>query len=153
MKITSSVFKEGERIPSKYTCDGENISPEILINDVPAGAKSLAIIMDDPDVPKSIHPEGIWIHWVVWNIPADTKVISENSVPAGAVLGANSRGTNIYIGPCPPDREHRYFFKLYAIDTTLDLPATTNKEKLLQAMEGHNLDSAELIGLYNLVGR
>ncbi|MEK7614187.1 MAG: YbhB/YbcL family Raf kinase inhibitor-like protein [Patescibacteria group bacterium] len=151
MKITSSVFGNREKIPSKYTCDGGNINPELLISDVPEGAKSLALIMDDPDVPKAIHPEGIWVHWIMWNISIETKVIAENSAPDGAVVGANSRGNNKYAGPCPPDREHRYFFKLYALDTTLDLPVTTGKEGLLQATEGHVIGSAELIGLYERI--
>ncbi len=151
MKITSRAFSEGEDIPPKYTCDGENINPKLLISDVPEGAKSLAFIMDDPDVPKAIHPEGIWTHWVMWNIPVETKIIAENSAPKNAIVGENSRGNNKYAGPCPPDREHRYFFKLYALDTTLDLPVTTNKEGLLRATEGHVIGSAELIGLYERI--
>lgn len=149
MKISSPAFENNSQIPKKYTCDGENISPEILISDVPDEAKSLALIMDDPDVPKTIHPLGIWTHWVMWNISTGTKVIAENSVPVGVIVGANSRGKNIYAGPCPPDREHRYFFKLYALDIKLNLLSDTVKSGLLEAMTNHILAEAELIGIYN----
>lgn len=147
MKITSSVFKEKESIPSVYTCDGRNINPPLSWEGVPPGTKSLALIMDDPDVPKTLRPDGMFVHWVVFNIPPDLTTIEEGKEPKGTA-GANSRGQGGYTGPCPPDREHRYFFKLYALDTLLDLPTTTNKETLLSAMNKHIISSAELIGLY-----
>lgn len=149
MKLESSAFKHEGAIPSKYTCDGENISPPLKISDATEGAKSLVLIMDDPDVPKSIRPDGMWDHWLVWNIPPETTEILEGQEPQGTI-GKNTGGKFGYQGPCPPDREHRYFFKLYALGTTLDLsPATTTKKDLEAAMEGHILDQAELMGRYN----
>lgn len=147
MKITSSVFENNGIIPAKYTCDGENISPPLQISGVPAGAKSLALIMDDPDVPKNLRPDGMFDHWVVWNIPANTSVILEGVVPTGAV-GKNTGGDARYTGPCPPDREHRYFFKLYVLDTMLSLAAGASKADLEKAMEGRVLAKAELMGRY-----
>ena len=149
MKLESSVFRHEGSIPLKYTCDGENISPPLKISDVPEGAMSLVLIMDDPDVPKDIRPDGMWDHWLVWNIPPETTEILEGEEPKG-VIGKNTGGRFGYGGPCPPDREHRYFFKLYALDTMLDLPAeTTTKADLEAAMQGHILDQAELMGRYN----
>ena len=162
MRLESPIFEHKGSIPSKYTCDGENISPPLKISGVPEGAKSLVLIMDDPDVPKSIRPDGMWDHWLTWNIPPETAEIPEGqdlpALPdrqAGGrqgrwVVGKNTGGSFGYRGPCPPDREHRYFFKLYALDTTLDLPAdTTTKADLEKAMEGHILSQAELMGRYN----
>ena len=153
MKLESSVFEHEGMIPAKYTCDGSppvgGISPPLKISEVPEGAKSLALIMDDPDVPKSLKPDGMWDHWLVWNIPPATTEIPEGQEPAG-VVGKNTRGSFGYRGPCPPDREHRYFFKLYALDTMLDLsPETTTKADLEKAMEGHTLERTELMGRYN----
>jgi len=122
-------------------CDSENINPELNIAGVPESAKSLALIMDDPDAPS-----GMFVHWVMWNIPV-TDVIEEDSAPG--TEGLNGRGETGYIGPCPPSGEHRYFFKLYALDTTLDLPQNTDKEALLSALEPHTIESAELVGLYS----
>lgn len=146
MKITSQVFEHMGSIPSKYTCDGENINPLLQFSDIPSEAKSLVLIMDDPDALK---PAGkVWDHWLVWNMPADTPGIDENSQPSG-VVGPNSRGNHAYGGPCPPDAEHRYFFKLYALDTMLNISTDSNKHELELAMEGHILSEAELVGLYN----
>jgi hypothetical protein len=146
MKLTSPAFEHGGPIPSKFTCDGENISPELRIEDVPPAARSLALIMEDPDVPESVRPDRMWDHWVVWNIPPETR-----SIPEGAAIGVegkNTGGNRGYGGPCPPDREHRYFFRLFALDTTLDLHEGAGKKELEQAMQGHILEKAELMGTY-----
>lgn len=148
MKLTSSAFENNGNIPEKYTCEGEEVSPPLEISEVPEGAKSLVLLMDDPDVPKNLRPDGMWDHWVVWNMPADTTSIAEGSNPSG-VLGKNSAGSTAYQGPCPPDAEHRYFFKLYALDTELDLPEGSSKADVESAMEGHILEQAELMGKYN----
>lgn len=149
MELKSTAFEEEGRIPLKYTCDGENVSPPISISGVPDGAESLVLIMDDPDVPKSVRPDGVWDHWLVWNIPPDTREIPEGEEPSGTV-GQNTSGSTGYQGPCPPDREHRYFFRLYALDTALDLrPEGTRKDDILSAMSGHVLEEAELMGRYN----
>lgn len=146
MKLQSTVFEHNGNIPSKYTCDGENINPPLYISDVPQEAKALVLIMDDPD---AIKPAGkVWDHWLVFNIPVDTKDIPEDQQPVG-VAGINSRQNLTYGGPCPPDGEHRYFFKLYAIDIELTLPEGSTKPEIEKAMEGHIIDQAELVGLYN----
>jgi Raf kinase inhibitor-like YbhB/YbcL family protein len=139
-----SVFNHNEQIPTRYTCDGEDINPKLDISDVPPGAKSMALIVDDPDAPM-----GTWVHWVVWNIPSDRAGIEENAVPTGAVQGTNSWNKLGYGGPCPPSGTHRYFFKLYALDIEIDLKQGASKEELEKAMKGHILEQAELIGLYN----
>ena len=147
MRITSSAFENRQSIPSRYTCDGDDLIPPLSFEEIPAGATSLALVMDDPDVP----PPGsgrVWDHWVVWNIPSTTRSIEEGVPPQG-VQGRNSWGRNDWGGPCPPDREHRYFFRLYALDTILDLGRSSGKKDLERAMEEHILAKAELIGLYN----
>ncbi|MDO8752063.1 MAG: YbhB/YbcL family Raf kinase inhibitor-like protein, partial [Candidatus Wolfebacteria bacterium] len=111
MKLTSSAFLHNGKIPAKYTCDGEDMNPPLAISGIPEGAKSLVLIMDDPDVPKNLRADGMWVHWVVFNIPPDVKDIAEGVEPAG-VHGKGTSGDLAYQGPCPPDREHRYFFKL-----------------------------------------
>ena len=149
MKLESSTFENNGLIPPKYTCDGENISSPLQISGVPEDAKSLVLIMDDPDVPKDIRPDGMWDHWLVWNIPPATTEIPEGQEPAG-VVGKNTGGSFGYRGPCPPDREHRYFFKLYTLNVMLDLsPETTTKSDLEAAMQNHILSQAELMGRYN----
>jgi hypothetical protein len=135
------------KIPSKHTCDAQDISPELHISDVPSPAKSLVLIMDDPDVPVSVRKDQMWDHWVVFNIPPHTTHIPENTQPPGTP-GKNTDGGLNYQGPCPPDREHRYFFKLYALDTPLDLPAGSTKKQVEDAMRGHILAHTELMGLY-----
>ncbi len=148
IKVTSSVFEDGERIPSRYTCDGQDISPPVSWQGVGEKAVTVALICDDPDAPM-----GTWVHWVVWNIPADTGGFDE-AVPAddqlenGARQGITSFGTPGYGGPCPPSGTHRYYFKVYALDTELDIPADSNKEDLLAAMEGHILAQGQLMGRY-----
>ncbi|GBD33805.1 Putative lipoprotein LppC [bacterium HR34] len=144
MIIESPAFKNNERIPQKYTCDGKDINPPLIISGIPENAKSLALIVDDPDAPMKV-----WVHWLLWNIPASISEIKENSVPEEAVLGMNDFGRLEWGGPCPPSGTHRYFFKVYALDTNLDLPEGSRKEDLEKAMEGHILDFAQLIGLYS----
>jgi len=144
MTITSPEFKHNAVIPSKFTCDGSDINPRLMISNVPAGAKSLALIVDDPDAPR-----GTWVHWVVWNIDPATKEIPENSVPPKASQGLNDFRKQAYGGPCPPPGTHRYFFKLYALDTTPALSANANKATLEAAMKGHILAQCELVGRYS----
>lgn len=149
MKL-SSIFPPNGQIPSKYTCDGDNISPPLKIENVPTNARSLVLIMDDPDIPSFAKEKfniEVWDHWVVFNIPPATREIVEGKNPAGT-LGKNTRGENTYGGPCPPDREHRYFFKLYALDVLLDLSEGVSKKLVEEAMKGHILAEAELRGRY-----
>ena len=129
-------------MPSEYTCDGDDLSPPLSISDVPSNAKSLALVMDDPDAPA-----GTWDHWVVFNIPAATKEIPKGTEPKGT-KGKNSWGRTGYGGPCPPSGTHRYFFKLYALDTALNLPEGAAKKELERAMQGHVVAQAELMGTY-----
>ncbi len=143
LNISSPVFKHNEHIPSKYTCDGADVNPPLVIENIPSETKSLALIVDDPDAPR-----GTWVHWVVWNIAPETRRIEENSVPSGAREGANDFRRRNYGGPCPPSGTHRYFFKLYALDILLNLDENTNKPKLEKALTGHILNQTELIGLY-----
>lgn len=141
INVTSPVFKEGQEIPSRYTCDGENINPPILFNNVPESAISLVIIMEDPDAPN-----GTFDHWLVWNISANINQVTEDFVPG--VEGKNSFGEYRYGGPCPPGGPHRYFFNVYALDIPLDLPIETKKKELKKAMEGHVLAEGHLMGRY-----
>lgn len=150
MKIKSGAFENDGEIPSRFTCDGEGINPALVFENIPKEAKSLALLMDDPDIPefaKKSYSIEVWDHWVVFNMPPGTKNINENSIPNGAV-GKNTSGKNKYGPPCPPDREHRYFFKLYALDTTLALDENSTKKDVLDAMQGHILGEAELVGRY-----
>lgn len=140
MKLMSPAFKHNASIPKKFTCQGNDVSPALIIEGIPEGAKSLALIMDDPDAPV-----GTWIHWVVFNIPV-VPCIDEGSAPGKQ--GVNSWGRKDYGGPCPPFGTHRYFFKLYALDTELSLKEGVSKAQLEKAMQGHIVDQAELIGLY-----
>jgi Raf kinase inhibitor-like YbhB/YbcL family protein len=142
MKISSSAFADGQSIPKKYTCDGNDTIPPLEFVGLPAGTKSLALVMDDPDAPG-----GTFDHWVVWNIPPETTAIAEGRAPKG-VAGRNSFRKNGYGGPCPPDREHRYFFKLYALNTTLNLPPSATKGDLEKAMTGHVAGEAQMMGRY-----
>lgn len=144
--LSSSAFTGGGTIPSKYTCDGQNISPPLSWQGEPAKTKSFALIVDDPDAPV-----GVWDHWLLYNIPATTHQLSENltTLPSGADGGKNSFGKTNYGGPCPPDREHRYFFKLYALDTKLNIASDATKPQLESAMQGHILGTATLIGKYD----
>ena len=148
MKLSSEAFEHKGSIPHKYTCVGLDISPPLSLVDVPSEAKSLALIMDDPDVPRKLRADGMWVHWVLYNVDPKTSSIPEGVADLGT-LGKNTGGLDRYMGPCPPDGEHRYFFKLYALDTMLKLPEGATKEELLQAMEGHILAQSELMGRFN----
>ncbi len=148
MKITSSAFSHGEFIPSKYTCNGQNTNPPIEILDTPPNTKSLVLIMDDPDVPPHIRKERMWDHWILFNISPQTKHIPENYDTKIGVSGIGTSGNLGYHGPCPPDTIHRYFFKLYALDTKLNLKEGTTKEEINKVMEGHIIQKSELVGLY-----
>ncbi len=147
MKLSSTAFSEGGSIPSQYTCDGDNISPPLTIKEVPENAKSLVLIMDDPDVPSNVRRDNMWDHWLVFNISPQTDTIPENEEPVG-VPGKGTAGNLTYFGPCPPDREHRYFFKLYALDSLLTLEEGATKVMVEQAMVGHVLAEAQLMGRY-----
>jgi Raf kinase inhibitor-like YbhB/YbcL family protein len=149
MQLTSTAFTEGGAIPATYTCDGKNVSPPLQWSGVPAGAKSLALIADDPDAPA-----GTWVHWVLYDLPATAAELSEDVpksqyVPAGAKQGLNDFRHLGYGGPCPPPgKPHRYFFKLYALDTTLDLKPGATKQDVERAIDKHVLAQAQLMGTY-----
>ncbi len=147
MEIKSPEFKNGGPIPVKFTCDGEDISPPLAISGVPGGAKSLALIMDDPDAPG-----GTWVHWVVWNIEPDTDEIGEGELPFSSAEGVTSAKTRGDHGPCPPQGKHRYFFKLFALDTALEISEDTDRGGLEEAMKGHVMAEAELMGIYERPG-
>lgn len=138
--VRSSVLSKGEMIPPKYTCDGENISPPLSIDNIPEKTKSLVLIVDDPDAPN-----GTWVHWVVWNIDPKGE-IAENSVPG--IEGLNDFNRHSYGGPCPPSGVHRYFFKVYALNTTLDLDINSQRNDIRKAMYGKILSDGELICRY-----
>jgi len=149
IQLTSTAFAEGKPIPSKYTCDGADVSPPLKWSNVPEGTKSIALVSDDPDAPV-----GTWVHWVIYNIPPDVTELAEG-VPKSEVLtnGAKQGMTDFkrigYGGPCPrPGGPHRYFFKLYALDAELDLKPGATKQQLLRAMEGHILAEGQLMGTY-----
>jgi len=142
MKIASSAFREGESIPLKFTCDGGDTSPPLQIGDVPSGAKTLALIADDPDAPG-----GLFTHWLVWNIPPQTNSIEEGSAPKG-LQGTNDFGKSGYGAPCPPSGVHRYYFRVFALDRELDLRSGAKRSQLDAAMKGHVIAQGELIGRY-----
>lgn len=146
MLITSPSFENNAPIPRKFTCDGGGINPEFQIQNVPEGAKGLALVLHDPDAPI----KGGFFHWVVWNIDPETVLIKEESVPPGAVEGLNSAGRPGYAAPCPPPGHgvHHYHFRLYALDTVLDFPAATSVSGLVAAMAGHILAETDLVGTY-----
>jgi hypothetical protein len=143
MKVTSSAFQQGGNIPSKFSCDGPNSSPPLQISDVPSEAKSLVLIVDDPDAPS-----GLFTHWAVWNISPQTTTIGEGSTPKG-VQGTNDFGKSGYGGPCPPSGTHRYYFKVFALDRGLDLPVEAKRSQLDAAMKGHVITQGELMGRYS----
>jgi Raf kinase inhibitor-like YbhB/YbcL family protein len=152
LAITSTAFKEGGSIPTQYTCEGADISPALSWANVPHGTKSLALIVDDPDAPDPQAPKMTWVHWVLYNIPATAAGLKEdekkNSVPSGALPGINDWKRTGYGGPCPPIGRHRYFHKLYALDTELPDLKKPTKPQLLEAMKGHILGEAQLVGTY-----
>ncbi|MHC4706923.1 MAG: YbhB/YbcL family Raf kinase inhibitor-like protein [Planctomycetota bacterium] len=148
IKITSPAFEEGGLIPARYTADGADISPPLQWEAVPEGTRSIALISDDPDAPV-----GTWVHWVLYNLPADTRDLTENvppdkTLPNGARQGTSDFGRIGYGGPAPPSGTHRYFFKIYALDVQIDLPPGARKPDLLKAMEGHILAQGQLMGRY-----
>ena len=142
MKITSSAFHQGGNIPSKFSCDAANTNPPLQISDVPPGAKSLVLIVDDPDAPG-----GLFTHWAVWNISPQLSTIPEGSAPKG-VQGTNDFGKSGYGGPCPPSGAHRYYFKIFALDRDLDLSSGAKRGQLDAAMKGHVVAQGELVGRY-----
>ena len=142
LKISSTAFDHEGVIPSKYTCEGEEVNPPLQIDQIPASAKTLAIIVEDPDAPN-----GTFDHWLVWNIPHNQHALKENTIPPG-IGGNNSEGKTGYMGPCPPSGSHRYYFHVYALDTELDLGVGADKKMLEQAMKGHILAEGSLMGRY-----
>ncbi len=149
LQLTSTAFRPEGEIPAKFSCDGRNISPELSWKGAPAGAKSFVLIMHDPDAPIA----GGYTHWLVYDIPATANHIPEHApnqdhLPGGGMQAKNQSGTYGYTGPCPPSGTHRYYFRLYALDSQLDLPAGINKAGLEKAMQGHVLAQAELMGKY-----
>ncbi len=143
MKLSSPAFADNGSIPARFTCQGEDINPRLDIEGVPEGAKSLVLIMDDPDAPS-----GTWDHWVVFNMAPETKTMAENGVPPGAVQGRNGWGNSEWGGPCPPSGTHRYVFKLYALDIILNLGRGSSRGDVERAMQGHVLAQTRLTGLY-----
>lgn len=144
LSLESTTLIHNASIPKQYTCNGENISPALQWHGTPAGTQSYVLIVDDPDAPA-----GTWVHWLLFNIPATlTRLDEATKTPAGAISGKNSWDQQGYGGPCPPSGTHRYFFKLYALDSKLTVNSSVNKQDILNAMQNHILDSSELIGLY-----
>lgn len=149
MQVTSAAFKNNESIPEQYTCEGKNISPPLAWTGAPAGTRSFVLIVDDPDA-----PHGVWTHWVVFDLPADTTALAEDTPKSQSITGDAKQGTNDfkqvgYGGPCPPPgKPHRYFFKLYALDTTLDLKPGSSKNQVEAALAQHVLAQGQLIGIY-----
>jgi Raf kinase inhibitor-like YbhB/YbcL family protein len=152
LTLKSSAFDNGGEIPSKYTCEGEDVSPPLVWTGVPETARSLVLIIDDPDAPDPKAPKMIWVHWVLYNIPPDVSGLPEGIVPAklqpGMVEGLNDWKRIGYGGPCPPIGRHRYFHKLYALDTVLEGMNTPTKTKVEAAMKGHVIAQTELMGTY-----
>jgi Raf kinase inhibitor-like YbhB/YbcL family protein len=149
IKVSSASFEEGEMIPAKHTCDGEDISPPLAWDSIPEGTKTLALVCDDPDAPM-----GTWVHWVLFNLPADISELTEDIPPERELESGAKQGTNDfrrigYGGPCPPGGTHRYYFKLYALDAELDLEPGARKQQVLEAMEGHILAEGQLMGKYS----
>ena len=146
MKIESNVFQNRGEIPRKYGYKKDNVNPTLIINDVPADSKSLALIMDDPDAMGAVGK--VWVHWVVWNIDPGTNEIKENSVPSNSIQGKTDFGEISYGGPAPPDKEHTYVFKLYALDDKLSLDEGSTKSQLEEAMKNHVIAESKLEGRY-----
>ena len=149
MKLISTVFNNKDTIPSRYTCDGQDVSPPLVWSPPPADTRSLALICDDPDAPGKT-----WVHWVIYNLPPSTHSLPEAVPRESAIAGSGIQGINdfhqpAYGGPCPPEGIHRYFFKLYALDKTIELPSRATKAELEAAMEGHILDCGELMAYYS----
>lgn len=152
LKMTSAAFDANGTMPIRYTCDGDDISPPLAWSGVPDGTKSLALIVDDPDAPDPAHPKMTWVHWVLYNLPSAATELPEGvapeALPAGTQEGLNDWGRTGYGGPCPPIGRHRYFHKLYALDTELSHLETPTKGELEKSMKGHILEAVELVGTY-----
>ena len=150
--LSSETFDHEGNIPAKYTCDGDDLSPQLHWSGIPDTARSLALIVDDPDAPDPAAPRTIWVHWVLYNLPVDgaglVEAVASAALPSGTLQGRNDWQQTGYRGPCPPIGRHRYFFKLYALDTALDLDTGATKAALESAMEGHILVESELMGTY-----
>lgn len=157
LKIISTAFQAGGSIPPKYTCEDRDLSPPLAWSGAPPGTRSFALIVDDPDAPDPAKPQRVYVHWVVYNLPAATLALAEDAskkgLPKGAVQGKNDWGKSEYGGPCPPIGRHRYFFKLYALDAELTGLSSPTKGDLERAMKGHVLDSGELVGTYQKVSK
>jgi hypothetical protein len=157
LTLSSPAFAPGSEIPALHTCEGRDVSPRLEWSGVPAGAKSLALIVDDPDAPDPKAPRMTWVHWVLYNLPPTASVLAEGvgakDLPPGTLEGTNDWKRTGYGGPCPPIGRHRYFHKLYALDVVLGDLARPTKAKLEQAMKGHVLAQAELVGTYQKTGR
>jgi len=152
MRLSSAAFEEGQSIPKAYTCEGRDLSPPLSWDGVPAGTKSLVLIVDDPDAPDPAAPRVTWVHWLLYNLPASSGGLPEaatpGNLPRGALQGRNGWGRAGYGGPCPPIGRHRYFFKLYALDIVLPDLKQPEKAALVQAMRGHVLGESQLVGTY-----
>jgi Raf kinase inhibitor-like YbhB/YbcL family protein len=152
MKISSNAFEEGGEIPSLYTCEGQNISPKLIWKGIPSSAKSLALIVEDPDAPDPKAPKMVWHHWVLYNIDPNTTGLPENvairDLPRGTLRGLTNWNNQNYGGPCPPIGSHRYFHRLYALDTVINDLDKPTAEQLREAMEGHIIEEAVLMGTY-----
>jgi len=152
LTLTSAVFQHQQRIPKKHTCEGSDISPPLAWSGVPEGCRSLALIVDDPDAPDPAAPKRVFVHWVLYNIPGEAGALIEGvgsgALPKGAVQGRNDFGQVKFGGPCPPIGRHRYFFKLYALDVLLPAQGSLDKNALQTAMQGHVLETCELVGTY-----
>jgi Raf kinase inhibitor-like YbhB/YbcL family protein len=144
LKVTSSAFSDGGKIPQKYTCDNSNVSPPLRIENLPKAVKSLALIVDDPDAPGRT-----WTHWLLWNMDPKATEIRENTVPQDAVQGTSDFGSARYGGPCPPSGAHRYYFHAYALDAALSLPSSAKKAEVEKAMAGHIIAKGSLMGTYS----
>ncbi len=144
--LKSSAFSEGQEIPKKHGYKYENKNPHLKISNIPSNARSLALIMDDPDAKAAVGK--IWVHWVIWNIDPTTNEIPEGTIPNGSVEGTSDFGEIGYGGPAPPDKSHTYFFKIYALDSKLDLPKGSNKMQLEEAIKGHVVSEAVLTGTF-----
>lgn len=156
MTLTSPAFSHQDEIPATFTCEGNNSSPQLIWTGMPDATASLVLIVDDPDAPDPEAPKRTWVHWVLYNIPVSSSGLDEgvrsSQLPEGTLEGLNDSKRTGYGGPCPPIGRHRYFFKLYALDTQLPDLGTPNKESLLKAMEGHVLEHTELMGTYKKEG-
>lgn len=150
--ITSVAFNTGQEIPARYTCDDKDISPPLQWTGLPEGTQSLVLIVDDPDAPDPAAPKMTWVHWILYNLPTDSsglpEALQDDALPSGTLQGINSWNRIGYGGPCPPIGRHRYFFKLYALDSTLTDLDSPDNDKLLESMQGHVLAKTELMGTY-----